>query len=56
MSCNFELHCPRCEHTFNGKIWEGGVCPNCDNDYWFDEGYAEDYSDSWIEIYWGFYE
>ena len=50
-----ELTCPRCKHKFEGQVWHNGECPQCANNYIWDEEWAEDYTDCWPIIEWEAY-
>jgi predicted Zn-ribbon and HTH transcriptional regulator len=54
MSWN-NLDCPRCEYVFESELWVDGKCPNCNNYYWFEEWF-DDRLDTWIEVFWEYYE
>ena len=49
-------HCPRCTHEFEAEPFDTGACVVCGNDFWMDEVFAEDFSDSWIDVYWSDYK
>lgn len=37
-----EIECPYCEHEFYAKVWKSGECPNCGEEYYWDE-FGADY-------------
>lgn len=47
-----EIECPFCDHEFEVKTWYDGQCPNCGEEYWWDEMCTEDYSDCWATVEW----
>ena len=58
-SPDYEMDCPKCgTEVLITLDWEGGDCPNpdCDNYYWQEEFYTEDYSDGWFEVIWDSYD
>lgn len=48
--------CPVCDTEIDAEIWENGECPNCANEYCWDEGYNSDTDDVWIDICWQKYK
>lgn len=45
--------CPFCENEFPVELdWDSGKCPHCGEEYYWEEYFTEDYSDSWATIYW----
>ena len=44
--------CPVCDTEIDVEIWENGFCPECDNEYCWDEGYNSDTDDAWVDIIW----
>ena len=47
-----DVICPKCDHKFEAETWNSGNCPNCQNEYIWDEQCTEDYSDCWTIILW----
>lgn len=52
----YEIECPVCKTKFEVLELESGSCPNCGNEYYWDEQCTEDYSDCWSLIIWERYE
>jgi len=50
--CSQTIWCPFCEIDFEGRVWDSGNCPNCNEGYYWDEQCTEDYSDCWEIICW----
>ena len=46
------IYCPCCKLDFEAEPWEGGNCPVCGNEFWWDECCTEDYSDCWPIVEW----
>lgn len=38
-----DIDCPLCGAKFEVDEWIGGNCPNCDNEYFWDEQYIGDH-------------
>lgn len=47
-----DIDCPFCKFEFQGKLWDGGFCPQCGEEYYWDERCTEDYSDCWTTVWW----
>jgi hypothetical protein len=46
-----KIYCPFCNFGFNAERWDMGECPNCKEEYWWEEG-CTDCSGTWDEIWW----
>lgn len=33
-----DIDCPFCAFEFQGKLWDDGFCPQCGEEYYWDEG------------------
>ena len=47
-----DIECPFCLKEFEAKTYHNDVCPQCGNEYSWDEQCAEDYSDCWTILLW----
>jgi len=47
-----DIHCPFCEHEFEGEVWQNGKCPNCKEKYYWEDLCTEDYSVWWASVEW----
>jgi hypothetical protein len=48
------IYCPFCKEYFEGEMWEMGECPTCDEEYFWYEECALDYSDCWSCVDWNY--
>lgn len=48
----YNIECPFCETEFEGREWDNGTCPNCQEKYWWEEDCLQDYSDCWTCLMW----
>lgn len=46
------IFCPFCDKDFEGRMWESGECPYCNEGYDWDEVCTDDYSDCWAVVEW----
>lgn len=46
-----DICCPWCGKEFFSDEW-GDFCPRCGAEWWKEETFSEDWSDSWWEILW----
>lgn len=44
--------CPVCETEMEATVWEDGFCPECDNEFTWDEGYNNEDDDSYVDVVW----
>ena len=47
-----EIKCPFCNKRFRASRWNAGKCPNCHEEYWWEERHDQNYTEVWDEIYW----
>jgi len=48
----WDIICPFCETEFQDQPWEGGECPGCGEEYFWDEQYNEETNDAWETLEW----
>lgn len=47
-----EITCPFCDCEFEALMWEWGQCPNCGEEYYWDDYYSDELEDEIISIEW----
>lgn len=48
-----DIYCPTCDKDFEAAMWEGGNCPICGREYWFEDYWNEETNEEWYGIEWG---
>ena len=49
-----KIECPFCDTEFEADEWDMGKCPNCKEEYWWEEDCLKDYSDCWTCVVWNY--